>query len=287
LRLLFTHPDKSLATFDDRSEPGNLPGGIGALGSFLTALSLELDHADRILRGVSMGHPPLLLVRNGSVRLFPEPAGPGWNLPAGVDGLVEMTAQETRMEPGDKLVLYTDGLIEMPTRRKAGRIRPQELAVWTERLLEGAAQQPVSRLTRRLLAAVAGQCGETVVPGGENNTSADDVTLVGVELEQIGHWEEAVFTPANVQELETVVASLLERLAVAWGRGGSGTPKAVCGWCSRRGFTTPGNTATEPCRANALLCGGDLGTMRVLKYWTKGRVSTIVKFRTRVPARAG
>jgi serine phosphatase RsbU (regulator of sigma subunit) len=181
--LLFTHPDKPLATLMTEVNREICQAGLGRSDHFFTALSLAWDHADRILRGVSMGHPPLLLVRNGSVRLFPEPAGPGWNLPAGVDGLVEMTVQETRMEPGDKLVLYTDGLIEMPTRRKAGRIRPQELAVWTERLLEGAAQQPVSRLTRRLLASVAGQCGETVVPGGENNTSADDVTLVGVELE--------------------------------------------------------------------------------------------------------
>ncbi|HPS02588.1 MAG TPA: ATP-binding protein, partial [Candidatus Sumerlaeota bacterium] len=121
-----------------------------------------------------------------------------------------------RLEPGDKLVLYTDGLIEMPSAQKKQRISPLELARWTERLLADEADLPVSRLTRRLLAAVAESCGETVSPGGDRNTSADDVTVLGVELEREENWQEAVFTPANTQELERIIWDLFGQIAQEW-----------------------------------------------------------------------
>ncbi|HPS02757.1 MAG TPA: fused response regulator/phosphatase, partial [Candidatus Sumerlaeota bacterium] len=110
--LMFTHSDQSLASLMTAVNREICQAGLGRPDHFFTALTLELDHADLTLRGISMGHPPLILIRNGAARLFPEPAGPGWSLPVGVDGLVELTVQETRLEPGDKLVLYTDGLIE-------------------------------------------------------------------------------------------------------------------------------------------------------------------------------
>ncbi len=214
--LLFTHPDQPLASLMTEVNREICQAGLGRPDHFFTALTLELDHADLTLRGLSMGHPPLILIRKGVARLFPEPAGPGWNLPAGVDGLVEMTVQETRLEPGDKLVLYTDGLIEMQTQQKGLRIRPQELAEWAERLLAGQEDLPVSRLTRRLLAAVAERCGETVIPGGERNTSADDVTLLGVELEREVCWQEEILEPTSVPELELIIRALFERIAGEW-----------------------------------------------------------------------
>lgn len=214
--LMFSHSDQSLASLMTAVNREICQAGLGRPDHFFTALTLELDHADLTLRGISMGHPPLILIRNGAARLFPEPAGPGWSLPVGVDGLVELTVQETRLEPGDKLVLYTDGLIEMPSAQKKQRISPLELARWAERLLADEPDLPVSRLTRRLLAAVAESCGETVLPGGDRNTSADDVTVLGVELEREENWREAVFSPANTQELEHIIWDLFGQIATEW-----------------------------------------------------------------------
>ncbi|MFI1016802.1 SpoIIE family protein phosphatase [Streptomyces sp. NPDC020965] len=73
-----------------------------------TAVCALYDPADRTLRWASAGHLPLLLLRNGRGRLLEPPRD------ILLGAMPDATYQETttRLEPGDTLLLYTDGLIE-------------------------------------------------------------------------------------------------------------------------------------------------------------------------------
>lgn len=76
---------------------------------FVTAAYLQLGLASGSLTYAVAGHPPPLLYRvaDGSV----EPL-PGGGVPLGIEPESGYEDQRTRMEPGDRLLLYTDGLSE-------------------------------------------------------------------------------------------------------------------------------------------------------------------------------
>jgi serine phosphatase RsbU (regulator of sigma subunit)/PAS domain-containing protein len=56
------------------------------------------------------GHPPPLLVRDGEVRYLPRPSG----LLLGASPTPSFDEAECELRPGDRLILYTDGLVERP-----------------------------------------------------------------------------------------------------------------------------------------------------------------------------
>jgi hypothetical protein len=77
---------------------------------FVTALIAELDLSDGTLSWISAGHPPPVLLRDGrhTSTLACRPAPP-----LGVDLLPgPPPVGRASLEPGDQLLLYTDGLIE-------------------------------------------------------------------------------------------------------------------------------------------------------------------------------
>src|SRR3954468_11459124 len=116
---------------------------------FVTALIAELDLSSGLLHWVSAGHPPPLLLRDG--RLIKEldlrPAPPlGTQLAA----TAPAEGQES-LEPGDMLLLYTDGLSE--ARRPGGQLFTVErLGEFIER--EAAGGEPAPETLRRLREAI-------------------------------------------------------------------------------------------------------------------------------------
>ncbi|HEV7671341.1 MAG TPA: PP2C family protein-serine/threonine phosphatase [Thermoanaerobaculia bacterium] len=79
--------------------------------AFLTLFYALLDPETGCLSWVSAGHPfPLLRRANGTV----EEIGSG-SLPLGASEIVIPPTGETRLDPGDLLILYTDGLPEATT----------------------------------------------------------------------------------------------------------------------------------------------------------------------------
>lgn len=77
---------------------------------FITALVLEIpDHAP-VARVTPCGHPPPLLISRGQVTSVPSSPAP----PLGLCGLEQgiRTSHTFAFEPGDTLLLYTDGLVE-------------------------------------------------------------------------------------------------------------------------------------------------------------------------------
>ncbi len=65
------------------------------------------DPASRMLTWAQAGHPPPVLIRGRSARVLPQPDGV--LLGAGSHGYAAATVQ---LQPGDVLLLYTDGLVE-------------------------------------------------------------------------------------------------------------------------------------------------------------------------------
>ena len=111
--------------------PAELTSGLDrfvhkvSAGVSATMIHAQLDLTSGHLRYASAGHlPPVLLPASGAPRLLWE----GRSLPLGVSlPGIERTEAELWLEPGDKLLLYTDGLVE-----RRDRSLPAGLAALTQ-----------------------------------------------------------------------------------------------------------------------------------------------------------
>ncbi|MFN2560010.1 MAG: PP2C family protein-serine/threonine phosphatase [Jatrophihabitans sp.] len=83
--------------------------------SFTTALFTELDTDTGVFSWVSAGHPPPLLIRQGRLikALDTSPRAPlGMTLPRDAAHARELSVGTEQLEPGDCVLLYTDGVTE-------------------------------------------------------------------------------------------------------------------------------------------------------------------------------
>nr|WP_202515821.1 SpoIIE family protein phosphatase [Streptomyces sp. SID161] len=75
-----------------------------------TMVLARYDPERRVLAWAQAGHPPPLLVRRGEVRFLDRPGG----MLLGATAAPVYESLELRLAPGDRLLLYTDGLVERP-----------------------------------------------------------------------------------------------------------------------------------------------------------------------------
>jgi sigma-B regulation protein RsbU (phosphoserine phosphatase) len=137
-------------------------------GTFVTAFYAVLDPATRTLTYSTAGHDPPRLVRNGAVHSLDERGG----LPLGILVAQPYEQVTVKLERGDLLLLYTDGITEA--------MAP----------LDGAASRELFGLER--LDAVLLQCGaqsstqcierikDDVAAFRQNQPSTDDETLIAL-----------------------------------------------------------------------------------------------------------
>ena len=132
---------------------------------FVTAQLATLDVSNGNLRYVSAGHPAPLLIRNGRV-IGDLPSDPA--PPAGL-GLAAPSVLTASLEPGDRLLLLSDGVIEArsPEGDLFGRRRLGDLV---ERAV--ASGLPPSEVMRRLMRALLDH---------QQDVLQDDATLLMVE----------------------------------------------------------------------------------------------------------
>ncbi|WP_395293662.1 PP2C family protein-serine/threonine phosphatase [Kitasatospora hibisci] len=120
--------------------------------SFITAVILDIPDDGSVLRLIDCGHPPPLLLNADGITVL------NARHPAPPLGLGELAPTEYEVEvfpflPGDRLLIYTDGVIE--ARDPEGRFYPL-----TERVDAWRSERPevlLDRLRRDLLAHVGGR----------------------------------------------------------------------------------------------------------------------------------
>ena len=134
---------------------------------FVTGLVGQLDPETGLFRWVNAGHHPPLLLRNSRVVkvLDSEPATP-FGVPL-YDSSVRVA--EEQLEPGDVLVLYTDGAVE--ARRRDGTLLGLDgLVRFLER--EAASKRTAPETLRRL---------QRTLLGADETTLNDDATVLLLE----------------------------------------------------------------------------------------------------------
>nr|WP_311559900.1 SpoIIE family protein phosphatase [Pseudonocardia sp. DSM 45834]MDT0353386.1 SpoIIE family protein phosphatase [Pseudonocardia sp. DSM 45834] len=129
---------------------------------FVTALILELDVDNGAATILNAGHPPPLLLRDGGVSELLVPPG----LPLGLVDAAQHPLHSIQLHPGDRLLLFTDGITEAHRRgeREFGYRRVAAI------LAEQSGLEP-PELVRHLTRAVTESCN------GELNDDATAVCL--------------------------------------------------------------------------------------------------------------
>ena len=146
------------------SDPSQLLLGMNAAlhgntqSQFVTAAYVYLDSKARELRYSAAGHPPMLLLRNGAV-LEVERNG----LMLAAFDFATYTNAVHRLEDGDRLLLYTDGIIEASN--GAGEFFGREALCEALKQTSGAAN---AQAADRILSAVQKW----------STTQDDDLTLI-------------------------------------------------------------------------------------------------------------
>ncbi len=144
------------AVSSDLADPGTRRKERADRGeTFVTAAVLDVPDTESVLHLVSCGHPPPLLLRAGRVTPL-EVSRP--SLPLGLIEVAhtDVSVESYAFEPGDVVLLYTDGVIE--ARDESGAFYPlaERMAAWS-----GSGPQALLRhLCGDLLAHAGGSLGD-------------------------------------------------------------------------------------------------------------------------------
>jgi sigma-B regulation protein RsbU (phosphoserine phosphatase) len=142
-----------------------------AHGQYATAVYVYLDEANRVARYAAAAHPPPLLWRRSTQTLH-ELNEPGLLL--GVRPDENYLETEFAMVGGDRLLLYTDGLVE--AENAAGQVFGESvLAKFIEAHQDVEAERFAEELLRAVLAWSQGNG-----PAGP----ADDVTVIVIDVKE-------------------------------------------------------------------------------------------------------
>jgi serine/threonine protein phosphatase PrpC len=146
---------------------------FGDRNHFITGVLAELDLASGRLRYIAAGHPCPLLMRDGKVvKTLTGGRRPLFGLATG-----DMAAAEEFLEPGDWLILHTDGITE--ARDEAGNFFGEARLIDFLRR-EAASSHPPPETVRRLVHAVLRH---------QHGILQDDASVL------LAHWDSRGITP--------------------------------------------------------------------------------------------
>jgi PAS domain S-box-containing protein len=139
---------------------------IGPLGFFVTLAAARIDHSGRAMEFAGAGHPPAMIVQPGAEpRLLPSRSTILGALPDAVDADATLYIG---LEPGDRVVLYTDGITDVFNSR--GEMLKVD---GVQSIVRETALLPFSEMKQGIVNRVA---------AWSNGPPVDDVSLVLVEV---------------------------------------------------------------------------------------------------------
>jgi len=145
--------------------------GIAAL---TTAIVATFYREDKTFSFSYAGHPPMLLNRKNSnewsqIKLSADQKSNTTNIPLAVDEHASYTQESVNLDSGDRVLLYTDGLLETPSQNNEpfgmGRIL-ETLKSYSDKNIDDLRDEVVKALNKH----------------AEKNLNHDDVTLILLEI---------------------------------------------------------------------------------------------------------
>ncbi len=190
--------------------------------NFFTSVDAEINHDNLRMRYVSAGHPPFLLIREQEIVCLPSIDGQGRNLPVGIERSLDFRSEEIQLQQGDKLIFFTDGLTDMPHMSGKPVLSAQNVKDLILSIVQNEPHLPVSILMARLFNRINGREGDSVVIP---RSFYDDITLMGLELEDAGHEYEDIVRPKNLEDLDACVNHLFYKISEEWESSGFPSPQ--------------------------------------------------------------
>ncbi len=191
--------------------------GIFQADDFFTSIIAQIDQKDLNMTFVSAGHPPFILIRDQAIYFLPDIVSSGKNFPAGVFPGCKFQEETIPLQIGDRLIFYTDGLTEMTVRNTQRPLKLSMLEELLQNILVDNLHAGISVIIRLLLEKIVEISGENVHPDGRNS-STDDVTIIGVEVENDANDNEIIITPQNISDLYQKIETLYQEMEAGWKR---------------------------------------------------------------------
>ncbi len=185
--------------------------GLFQSQDFFTAVSAQIDHRTLEMKYVAAGHPRFLLIRGDSVTGLPERKGPGKNLFIPLSPETVFSAGTCSLQEGDRLIFYTDGLTEMPRTNGMGFITFDLLVELAEDIVRSKTGISAADMMREIIKKVS--LMSKVESVFSKNTSLDDITLLGLEIENRNICQQRVLYPKNSEDLYIIIEDLYREIS--------------------------------------------------------------------------
>jgi sigma-B regulation protein RsbU (phosphoserine phosphatase) len=138
---------------------------IERFNKYFTITYLILNIKDRLIKYSNAAHPPPILLRSdGTLELLDK----GGTI-IGMGGVLPFEEGQKKAEPGDKLVIYTDGIVEYQD-RQGGFYGDERF------------HEELRRLRDRPISEVVDGVVDSIMDYGDHHPPRDDVTLLGIEF---------------------------------------------------------------------------------------------------------
>lgn len=219
--ITFNHPLLSMSEVIEALNGQLCRTGFFDKDDFFTCLMLEIDDATLELTYISAGHPSFLLIRDNTVTAIPSSSQDHANLPIPFMPDARYQPSKVQLREDDQLILYSDGLTEMPFRSTGQVLQTDDLVNICQGRIDEAVKAkgqcpPVSSVMTSVLDFIAEMSGETVVPGNTasdgQNTSGDDVTLIGIEIETLSRAVSLILKPKIAKDIADFIHRLLDSI---------------------------------------------------------------------------
>lgn len=173
---------------------------------FFTSIETVIDHQTLEMVYVSAGHPRFFLIRGNEVSGLPEHGGQGRNLPIPVLPDMRYSSEKCRLQAGDKLIFYSDGLNDLSRMKKNNSFTYEMLKSSLQEIVRQNIAISVSDLMRVLFDTVL-QKSEIDCLSISKHNFPDDITMLGLEIENTDCYE-MILKPDTSDDLNQSISDL-------------------------------------------------------------------------------